>query len=85
MASSIEGRTPLLDPKLVDFVLRLPHDYLMDPVSVSEKKVLYDAFEDMLPPPHILATKQPLSTLPWHIALFDTDAGQELKAKYLSR
>jgi asparagine synthase (glutamine-hydrolysing) len=85
MASSIEGRTPLLDPKLADFVLCLPNDYLVDPDMLCEKKILYEAFEDMLPP-HILArTNQPFFTPPWCDALFNTDVGQELKDKYLSR
>jgi asparagine synthase (glutamine-hydrolysing) len=85
MASSIEGRTPLLDPTFADFMLRLPTDYLVGLETLREKRILYEAFEDMLPP-HIFArTKQPFSAPPWCDVLFNTDAGQELREKYLSR
>jgi asparagine synthase (glutamine-hydrolysing) len=38
----------------------------VDPETLGEKRILYEAFEDMLPP-HILAqTKQPFFTPPWY-------------------
>ena len=87
MANSTEGRTPLLDQKFADFVLRLPNDYLVDPDTLQEKKILYDAFEDMLPPHTFNASqaKQPFPAPSWCDALFNTEAGQELRDKYLSR
>jgi asparagine synthase (glutamine-hydrolysing) len=85
MANSIEGRTPLLDQKFADFVLRLPNDYLVDPDTMNEKEILYGAFEDMLPPHVFARTKQPSFTPSWRDALFNTDPGQELRDKYLSR
>ena len=85
MASSIEGRPPILDPKFADFVLRLPQDYLIDPDTLREKRILYEAYEDMLPPHILLRTKQPFLTPPWCDALFNTAEGHELVDKYLSR
>ena len=85
MANAIEGRTPLLDQKFAEFVLRLPNDYLVDPNTSQEKKILYDAFEDMLPPHVFAQTKQQFLAPSWCDALFNTDAGQELRDKYLSR
>lgn len=81
----MEGRSPLLDQKFADFVLRLPSDYLVDPNTLLEKKILYDAFEDMLPP-HIFARtpKQSFTAAPWCEALFNTEAGHELLDKHLS-
>lgn len=85
MASSMEGRTPLLDPKFGEFVLRLPTDYLVHPDTLREKRILYEAFEDMLPPHVFARTKQPFVAPPWHDTLFGTDRGKELVGKYLSR
>jgi asparagine synthase (glutamine-hydrolysing) len=85
MASSIEGRTPMLDPKLLEFLLRLPSDYLVDPETLREKKILYEAFEDLLPPHVFARTKQPFFAPPWSDTLFKTEAGRELREKYLSR
>lgn len=75
----------MLDPKFAEFVLRLPEHYLVDPDTLREKKVLYDAFRDMLPPHVYARTKQPFFAPPWYDALFKTDAGQELRNRYLSR
>jgi asparagine synthase (glutamine-hydrolysing) len=85
MASSIEGRTPILDPELMEFVLRLPEDFLVDPETLREKKILYEAFEDLLPPHVFTRTKQVFFAPPWSDTLFNTQAGGEILEKYLSR
>lgn len=48
MANSLEVRTPFLDYELVDYVSRLPGEYKID--GRGRKKVLRDAFRDLLPP-----------------------------------
>jgi len=85
MACSIEGRPPLLDTPFVEYALRLPQDYVLDPDTLREKKILYDAFEDLLPPHIRTRTKQQFLAPPWCETLFGTDEGQELKEKYLSQ
>lgn len=85
MASSIEGRPPILDPTVAEYALRLPQEYLIHPETLREKRVFYEAFEDILPP-HIFArTKQPFMSPPWHEALFGTAEGLKLVDKYMSR
>jgi asparagine synthase (glutamine-hydrolysing) len=85
MASSIEGRPPLLDTAFADFVLRLPQEYLINPDTLREKRILYEAFEDLLPPHVRSRTKQPFVAPPWGEALFDTEEGRALRYKHLSR
>jgi asparagine synthase (glutamine-hydrolysing) len=48
MANSLEVRVPFLDVEVVDFLFSLPGDWKID--SGMRKKVLQDAFRDMLPP-----------------------------------
>lgn len=45
MSNSIEARVPYLDKEVVDFALGLPYEYKLNP----EKKILRDAFKDMIP------------------------------------
>jgi len=84
MASSIEGRPPLLDAAFTQYALRLPQDYLLDPNTLREKKILYDAFDDLLPPHIRSRTKQPFFAPPWSEALFETEEGRKVIGKYLS-
>ncbi|KAF8586030.1 adenine nucleotide alpha hydrolases-like protein [Ramaria rubella] len=44
MAPSMEGRPPMLDKTFSEFVLSLPQEYLIDPETLREKRVLYEAF-----------------------------------------
>jgi asparagine synthase (glutamine-hydrolysing) len=47
MANSLEVRSPFLDHKVVDFAFGLPASYKID--GGLKKKILQDAFRDMLP------------------------------------
>lgn len=85
MTSSIEGRPPFLDAAFTDYALRLPQDYLLDPKTLREKKILYDAFDDILPPHIRSRTKQPFFAPPWSEALFETEEGRTVREKYLSQ
>ena len=75
----------MLDSAVADFVLRLPEEYLIDPDTLREKKVLYEAFDDLLPPHIRLRTKQPFLAPAWRETLFETEEGRKLKEKYLSQ
>lgn len=48
-AWGVEGRVPFLDKEFLDVAMSIPAEYKMCPGSVIEKKILRDAFEDMLP------------------------------------
>jgi asparagine synthase (glutamine-hydrolysing) len=48
MANSIEVRSPFLDKRVVDFAFSLPSSYKID--GTMKKKIVQDAFRDMLPP-----------------------------------
>lgn len=51
MINSLEVRVPFLDHKLAEFVMRLPSSFKIDRDSKSTgKKILIDAFSDLLPP-----------------------------------
>ena len=47
MANSLEVRSPFLDYKVVDFAFSLPESYKID--GSLKKKIVQDAFRDMLP------------------------------------
>ncbi len=49
-AWGVEGRVPFLDKEFLDVAMRLNPDAKMCPGSVIEKKILREAFADMLPP-----------------------------------
>ncbi|MDI9320718.1 MAG: asparagine synthase (glutamine-hydrolyzing) [Phycisphaerales bacterium] len=48
MANSIEVRSPFLDKRVVDYAFALPSNYKID--GSMKKKIVQDAFRDMLPP-----------------------------------
>ncbi len=48
MANSLEVRSPFLDYRVVDFAFGLPASYKID--GSMKKKILQDAFREMLPP-----------------------------------
>ncbi|KAF8589346.1 N-terminal nucleophile aminohydrolase [Ramaria rubella] len=85
MASSIEGRPPLLDKAFTEFALRLPQEYLLDSETLREKKILYDAFDDLLPPHIRTRIKQAFFAPPWRDALYGTEQGKAIIEKHLSR
>lgn len=57
MANSVEGRFPFLDPRVVDFSVRLPAEYKM--YGLREKAVLKRAMQGLLPQETLQRHKQP--------------------------
>ncbi|GJQ36830.1 MAG: asparagine synthetase B [Anaerolineaceae bacterium] len=57
MANSVEGRFPFLDPRVVDFSVRLPAEHKM--YGLREKAVLKRAMKDQLPQETLRRSKQP--------------------------
>ncbi|MDR2472281.1 MAG: asparagine synthase B [Tannerella sp.] len=55
-AWGVEGRVPFLDKEFLDVAMRLNPESKMAPGTVIEKKILREAFEDMLP--HSVAWRQ---------------------------
>ena len=49
-AWGVEGRVPFLDKEFLDVAMRLNPEAKMAPGKVIEKKILREAFEDLLPP-----------------------------------
>jgi asparagine synthase (glutamine-hydrolysing) len=49
MANSLEVRSPFLDHEVMDFALRLPTTTKMGALGASPKRLLRDAFADLLP------------------------------------
>lgn len=56
MLHGLEVRSPFLDHELVDFVMQLPPDYKIQPGN--RKRILKDAFRDLLPPEIFTRKKQ---------------------------
>lgn len=48
-AWGVEGRVPFLDKEFLDVAMSIPAEYKMCPGGVIEKKILRDAFSDLLP------------------------------------
>lgn len=83
MMNSIEGRVPFLDRELVQFVSKLPSEYLLRTMDgFKEKYVLRKAFEDMVPP-HMKGRKKHTFLSPSWGDLLDTEHGTQLKYEYL--
>ncbi len=59
MAESLELRVPFLDHELVEFMASLPSDFKIS--NMQGKKVLRDAFSDLLPNQTIRRRKRPFS------------------------
>ena len=57
MANSVEGRYPFLDPRVVDYSIRLSAEFKL--YGLREKAVLKRAMKDMLPPETLGRVKQP--------------------------
>ncbi|MBN2406717.1 MAG: asparagine synthase (glutamine-hydrolyzing) [Elusimicrobia bacterium] len=49
MAHGMETRVPFLDNSIVDFAVKLPHEYKIDDSSCGGKKILREAQKDLLP------------------------------------
>ena len=59
MSISLEGREPLLDHRITEFVARLPLEYKFD--GFSTKKILKDVVYDYIPKPLMDRTKRGFS------------------------
>ena len=69
MASSVEGRYPFLDHRLVELAVRMPERHKLD--GFREKRVLRAAFADMLPKAIVERSKQPFQA-PLGSAILET-------------
>lgn len=58
MAVSLEAREPLLDPNLVNFMLRVPSTMKLDQRSRGWKLLFKEAVEDIVPAPILRRSKQ---------------------------
>jgi asparagine synthase (glutamine-hydrolysing) len=56
MSQSLEVRVPFLDHKIVDFAFSLPAEFKID--GKVRKKIVKDAFADLLPPELLSRRKQ---------------------------
>jgi asparagine synthase (glutamine-hydrolysing) len=65
MANSVECRTPFLDRALLDFACRLPPERLIDLPRLREKRIVHEAFADLLPPVVKRGHKHPLLSPSW--------------------
>ena len=60
-AWGVEGRVPLLDKEFLDVAMRLNPEAKMSPGKVIEKKILREAFSDMLPDEVVWRQKEQFS------------------------
>lgn len=60
-AWGVEGRVPFLDKEFLDVAMRLNPEYKLCPGTTIEKKVVRDAFTDMLPEPIVWRQKEQFS------------------------
>ncbi len=81
MAHSVEGRYPFLDPRLVEYSIRLPASYKM--LGLREKAILKHAMRDVLPPQTLKRAKQPYRA-PIRPVFFGKDS-PEFVGEYLSK
>lgn len=84
MANSVECRTPFLDKDLVDFALTLDPSHCLNIHELREKRVLREAFLDILPPVVAQVHKHPFLSPSWH-SLVTTKPGQEIVKHYMSK
>jgi asparagine synthase (glutamine-hydrolysing) len=83
MANSVECRTPFLDRAVLDFACRLPTERLLDLPRLREKRIVHEAFADLLPPVVKRGHKHPLLSPSWR-RFAETPVGRALIADQLS-
>jgi asparagine synthase (glutamine-hydrolysing) len=83
MANSVECRTPFLDRALLDFACRLPAERLMDLPRLREKRIVHEAFAELLPPVVKRGHKHPLLSPSWR-RFAETAVGREQLEAHLS-
>ncbi len=84
MANGIECRTPFLDRDMIAFATALDPELLVDVRQLREKRILYEAFKQLLPP-HVYATKKHPFMSPGWRAFGSTRRGRELVDALLTR
>jgi asparagine synthase (glutamine-hydrolysing) len=83
MANSVECRTPFLDRALVEFACRLPPERLLDVETLREKRIVHEAFAELLPPLVKRGHKHPLLSPSWR-RFAETPVGRERLETHLS-
>jgi asparagine synthase (glutamine-hydrolysing) len=84
MANAVECRTPFLDTDLLDFSWTIPSEYFIDIERLREKRILHEAYKDILPGNVREDHKHPFLAPPW-ARFADTKPGRQLFEEFLSR
>ncbi len=73
MSHSLEGRAPFLDTEVLDLAYRMPEDYCLDWEGFKEKRLVHDAFSDLVPDSLKNVRKHPFSSPRWKECLASSD------------
>lgn len=84
MANSLEGRAPFLDLEVINFAYTLPTEFCFSPQTFQGKRIVSDAFNDVIPAHFASITKQPFRA-PTTASLLKSPGGKELYQKLFSR
>lgn len=83
MANSLEGRAPFLDLDVINFAYTLPTEYCFSPKTFQGKRIVYDAFSEVIPAHFATIKKQPFRA-PTSRSLLKTQDGKDLYQTLLS-
>lgn len=83
MANSLEGRAPFLDLEVINFAYTLPTEYCFFPKTFQGKRIVYDAFSEVIPAHFATIKKQPFRA-PTSRSLLKTSDGKALYQTLLS-
>lgn len=83
MANGVEARTPFLDARLREAVDAIPPELHLDPATLREKRLLHEAFADLIPPSDAPLHKHPFLAPGWS-EVACTPAGRALFDAHLS-
>lgn len=83
MANGVEARTPFLDTRLREVVDAIPPELHLDPATLREKRLLHEAFADLIPPSATPIHKHPFLAPGW-AEVAHTPAGRDLFDRHLS-
>lgn len=84
MSACLEGRAPFLDLDVINFSYSLPVDYCLNPKTYQGKRIMYDAFSDIIPEHFSNIKKQPFRA-PTTQSILKADGGRELYQDLISR
>lgn len=84
MASCLEGRAPLLDRDVLNFCYSLPEEYCFREDTYQGKKIMYDAFADIIPEHFAKIGKQPFRS-PTNQSILKAEGGAQLYSELISR